>query len=84
MEELAELHRSKPTNEDAWRAYTYQKGIPGLRLTNAAFHPRAHPPTVIPILRAYPTRILNYNEVKAIRGVGDKTADKVGANDGGL
>ncbi|KAI0920717.1 hypothetical protein AcV5_010391 [Taiwanofungus camphoratus] len=57
LEELMELHKAKPSEEDRWRVFSYGKAI------------RA--------LRSYPSRIKSRQEARAIRGVGDKTAQKI-------
>ncbi|PCH43258.1 hypothetical protein WOLCODRAFT_132716 [Wolfiporia cocos MD-104 SS10] len=57
LEELMELHKSKLSDEDRWRVFSYGKAI------------RA--------LRSCPERIRSYEQAKAIKGVGDKTARKI-------
>ncbi|KLO15599.1 Nucleotidyltransferase [Schizopora paradoxa] len=57
LKELAGLHEAKPSDEDKWRVFSYNKTI------------RA--------LRNYPKRIQSYSEARAIKGVGDKTAQKI-------
>ncbi|KAF8651065.1 hypothetical protein AX16_004928 [Volvariella volvacea WC 439] len=57
LEELMELHKAKPTDEDRWRVYSYGKCI------------RA--------LRNHPQRIKSLSEARSIRGVGEKTAQKI-------
>ncbi|KIM81993.1 hypothetical protein PILCRDRAFT_820879 [Piloderma croceum F 1598] len=57
LQELMELHKSKPSKDDFWRGFSYSKAIGPIRN-----HPR---------------RIRSYAEARSIRGVGDKTAEKI-------
>ncbi|KAH7911258.1 hypothetical protein BJ138DRAFT_1006996 [Hygrophoropsis aurantiaca] len=57
LQELMELHKAKPSDDDRWRAFSYGKCI------------RA--------LRNYPKKITSFNQARAIRGVGEKTALKI-------
>ncbi|GBE86849.1 hypothetical protein SCP_1000910 [Sparassis crispa] len=57
LQELRELHKAKPSAEDRWRVFSYDKAIRSLK--------------------DYPTRIKSCKEARAIRSIGEKTAQKI-------
>ncbi|KZT01837.1 uncharacterized protein LAESUDRAFT_745291 [Laetiporus sulphureus 93-53] len=57
LQELMDLVKAKPLEEDRWRVFSYGKAI------------RA--------LRSCQIRITSYEEARAIKGIGDKTARKI-------
>lgn len=71
--ELMQIHKSKLGDDDHWRAYTYSKckTLVDLYRTESHFRPG------IRALKNYPKRIKSYEEARNIRGVGDRTAQKV-------
>lgn len=74
LQELKDLHQSKPTDDDRWRVFSYSKCklLHLLISTNWSNHPAG-----IRALRNHPKRIESFAEARAIRGVGEKTAAKV-------
>jgi DNA polymerase lambda len=76
LEELMKLHKSKPSDDDHWRAFSYGKCTSLTLLTS----PKSKPLTswlAIRAIRNYPKRITSYSQARTIRGVGEKTALKV-------
>lgn len=70
-----ELHKSKLGDDDRWRAFTYSKCksiLIKMKIKTALTFSKA-----IPALRNYPRRIQSFSEARSIRGVGDRTAQKV-------
>jgi len=72
-----ELHKSKPSKDDFWRGFSYSKGE-----QNRCSRPKQVSNTLVTSaigpIRNHPRRIRSYAEARSIRGVGDKTAEKVG------
>ena len=74
LAELREMHRDNGTNDDKWRVLGYQKGsfvIRDLSLSCSKLW------LAIGSLKAYPSRIKSREEALKLRGISDKTADKV-------
>ena len=71
-----ELHKAKPSDDDRWRAFSYGKCE--LLWDFAVSTTELILDGGLRGLRNYPKRIASYAEARSIRGVGDKTALKVG------
>ncbi len=71
--ELMQIHKSKLGDDDHWRAYTYSK----CKTLVDLYRTEPHICLGIRALKNYPKRIKSYEEARNIRGVGDRTAQKV-------
>ena len=75
LQELMELHKAKPSEDDRWRAFSYGKckwlKCSEMSPGDLTFYGGLRG------LRNHPTRIASYAEARSIKGVGDKTAQKV-------
>ncbi|KAH8114995.1 Nucleotidyltransferase [Phellopilus nigrolimitatus] len=69
LTELMELHQSKLSKDDRWRAFNQIASGLSLRLIRLSPAIRA--------IKNYPTRIQSFSEAKAIKDVGEKTARKI-------
>lgn len=72
-----ELHKAKPGSDDRWRVYSYGKCVFHFQCVNDITGSSSMSFPGIRALRNHPTRIKTLAEARSIRGVGEKTAQKV-------